>query len=230
LPHPLAMKSAAVALAALLCVACSGTARVTRVYAPADAARVDQTELKARAVLRDGSRIPLPNGARVSPDRVILPRRGEAIPLYASDGIEMQGELATGRSVPGGGHIESTRSTTALIAGAVVLSAVWLPTMVVGFESRRADDRVLAVPLLGPWIDLGGRPACVPPGYAKMLPVDWCLEENASRVALVASGALQLVGGVLVALGLPTRAEITGGDRGVALVMVPGGVAAVGGF
>jgi hypothetical protein len=224
------MKSASVALAASLCVACSGTAQVTRVYAPADAARVDQTQLHPRAIVRAGARIPLPHDARVAPDRVILPRRGEAIPLRSSDGIEMQGELAEGHSIPGGGRIESTRSTTALVAGSIVLSAVWLPTTVVGLESRRAGDRVLAVPLFGPWIDLAGRPECVPPAYAKMLPVDWCLEENASRAALVASGALQLVGGVLVVLGLPTRAEVVGGDRGVAIVPVPGGVAAVGRF
>jgi hypothetical protein len=117
-----------------------------------------------------------------------------------------------------------------LIAGAIVFSLAWLPTAYVGLGSQRPDDRVLVVPLLGPWINLAGRPQCVPPGYAKMLPVDFCIEESASRAALVASGGIELLGGVLFALGLPAPAEFVGGDRGVAVVPTPHGVAAVGAF
>jgi hypothetical protein len=220
-----------VALAlALSCAACSGTTRVTRVYAPADAALVDQEKLRATAIVRAGTRIPLPPGARVASDHVVTPAAAEAIALRENDGIEMQGELGAGESVPGGGRVESTRATTLWLSGAILFSLAWLPTAYVGLGSQRASDRVLVVPLLGPWIDLANRPACVPPDYAKLLPVDWCIEESASRAALVASGGMQLLGGVLFALGLPSHAEVVGSDRGVAIVPTPGGLAAVGSF
>ena len=216
---------------ALSSVACAGTTQITRVYASAEAARVDQSKLRATAIVRDGSRIRVPRGARVTPGRIVTPGDGEVIELRASDGIEMQGELAAGESVPGGGRVESTRSTGVLAAGAVILSLAWLPTAYVGLGSHRDNDRVLVVPLLGPWIDLAGRSECVPPGYANMLPVDWCIEESASRAALVASGGLQLLGGVLFAIGLPSRAEVVGGDRwGVAVVPTQRGIAALGRF
>jgi len=215
---------------ALSSTACSGTTRVTRIYSPAEAALVDQQKLRATAIVRDGTRMPLPAGARVAPNRIVTPGGGEAIALRANDGIEMQGELGSGERVPGGGRVESTRSTTVLLTGAMIFSLAWLPTAYVGLGSQRASDRVLVVPLLGPWIDLASRPACVPPDYAKLLPVDWCIEESASRAALVASGGIQLLGGVLFALGLPSHVEVVGSDRGVAIVPTPRGLAAVGSF
>jgi hypothetical protein len=213
------------------CMACAVTTEVTRVYSPAEAAHVDPAKLRPTAIMREGSRLGLPRGARVAAqDRILTSETGEAIELRASDGVEMKGDLGPGERVPGGGLVESTRSTGVLMAGAAVFGLAWLPTAYVGIGSPRADDRVLIVPLIGPWIDLASRPACVPPDYAKMLPVDWCIEESAIRAALVASGGIQLLGGVLFALGLPTRVEVVGGDRSVAVVPTPHGLAAVGTF
>jgi len=221
--------SFAAALAAA-CAACSGTAEVVRTYTPADAARIDESKFRPTAIIRDGTRVALPEGARAAHDRVVVPGEPETIPLFASDGIEMRGEVAPGEYVPGGGRVVSKRATGALVDGAILLAMGWLPAAYVGLRSHRLEDRVLVAPVVGPWIDWAGRDACVTPAHQPLLSVDPCIEETASRVALVASGVIQGLGAVLMAVGLPSRAEVLGGDRGVAIVPVPGGIAAAGAF
>jgi hypothetical protein len=149
--------------------------------------------------------------------------------LRPTDGIEMHGELAPGESIPGGGRVESSRSGGALVGGLVVFTLSYAPTANVGAVSH-GNDSVLAAPIVGPWLDLVRRPACVPPTSPIALPVNPCMMETATRAALVTSGALQGLGALLTVIGLPASSRIVDGDRGVAVVPTPGGAALYGRF
>jgi hypothetical protein len=154
-------------------------------------------------------------GTAESPDgsdevRGVLVEGTSALALRPGDAIEMHGTFQPDEALPGGGHVESTRSTGMLVAGIVVFTLTYAPTAYVGFGSPRGADRVLAVPAAGPWIDLANRPACVPPQvpHGVSLPVDPCIAETATRAALVASGALQDLGVVLTLIGVPSHSHI----------------------
>jgi hypothetical protein len=193
---------------------------------------------------KSGEEIKFVPGTAVSPPdsdfvRGQLEGAHNAIELSPSDRIEMHGSFAPDVEVPGGGHVESTRSTGLLIAGGVMLAIAYLPSAYVGASSHLSDDRMLLVPVVGPWIDLATRPSCVPPPGSQMLPIDPCAPETASRWALVASGSLQGLGVVLGAFGLPARTRVVDADRGVGrghggvqaqIVPQPNGAAVVGTF
>ncbi|HEY3820854.1 MAG TPA: hypothetical protein VGL81_27005 [Polyangiaceae bacterium] len=219
-------------IAALVCAGtgCAGSVEVTRTFTPTAASRIDADKLQPVAILREGVRTPLPRGARVEADRMVLagPRKLSAA-LRPTDGIVMQGRLAPGEPIPGGGRVESSRSGAALIGGVVVFTLAYVPTAYVGAASH-GSDAILGVPFVGPWLDLVHRPACVPPASPIPLPVDPCMVETATRAALVTSGALQGLGAVLTAIGLPASSRVIEGDRGVALVPSPGGAALYGRF
>jgi hypothetical protein len=149
--------------------------------------------------------------------RGVLVDAANVITLRPTDAIEMHGSFQPDDLLPGGGRVESTRS--------------------------HSEDRVLAIPAAGPWIDLANRPACVPPQLppGMKLPVDPCIGETAVRAALVASGALQDMGMLFALIGLPSHSRVvtTDGGRGVGeqkphprigIVPIPGGAAAVGTF
>jgi glutaminase len=76
----------------------------------------------------------------------------------------------------------------------------------------------------------GARPTCVPPQTPIPLPINPCIEETASRAALITSGALQGLGALLTVVGLPAHSQVIGGDRGVAIVPTATGAAAIGTF
>jgi hypothetical protein len=147
-----------------------------------------------------------------------------SVPLRPTDRIEMTGTFADGDKVPGGGHVESSRSTVALLAGSIILGLAYLPTAYFGAASSRKGDRILLLPVFGPWIDLLGRDKCVPPVGSDALPVDPCIEETANRVALVGSGIAQALGGFLFALGLPSHAIFIEDDPKAARRTAPGPV------
>jgi hypothetical protein len=150
--------------------------------------------------------------------RGVLADGANVLTLRPSDAVEMHGTFQPDDALPGGGRIESTRSTGLLVAGIVVLSISYAPTAYVGLGSQRAADRVLLLPAAGPWIDLANRPACVPPQVPAgiQLPVDPCIGETASRAALVASGVLQDLGLLLTVIGLPSHSRIVpDGNRGL---------------
>ncbi|MDB4997771.1 MAG: hypothetical protein JWM74_5203, partial [Myxococcaceae bacterium] len=149
-------------------------------------------------------------GTAVSPEGTAEVRgklaQGEvSVPLRPTDKIELGGTFSDGDKVPGGGHVESTRSMPALLAGSIILGLAYLPTAYFGAASSRKGDRILLLPVFGPWIDLLGRDKCMPPSGSDALPVDPCIEETANRVALVGSGLAQALGGFLFALGLPSH-------------------------
>jgi len=208
---------------------CAGPVEVTRTFTPTAASRVDGDKLKATAVVRDGARIPVPQGSRVEADRIVA-RDGRTMALHGSDGVVMHGFIAPDEVIPGGGRVESTRSTGALIGGLIVLTLSYAPTAYVGATSTQPEERVLLVPIVGPWMDLARRPACVEPQSPVPLPVDPCMVDKAARAALVTSGALQGLAAVLTLVGLPSQAHIVGGDRGVAIIPTVGGAALGGSF
>ena len=209
---------------------CAGSVEVTRTFTPTAASRVDTDKLQPVAIVREGVRTPVPAGATVEADRMVLagPRK-RSTALRRTDGIEMRGMLASGESIPGGGRVESSRASGALIGGIVVFTLAYAPTAYVGATSH-GNDAILAVPIVGPWLDLVRRPACVPPASSIPLPVDPCMVETATRAALVTSGALQGLGALLTAIGLPSSSRVVEGDRGVAIVPAPGGAALYGRF
>lgn len=206
---------------------CAGPVEVTRTFTPTAASRVDGEKLKPVALIREGARFPVPAGSRVEADQIVR-RDGVTIPLYRGDGVVMHGYVAPDQSVPGGGHIESTRSTGALTGGLILLTLGYAPTAYMGAVS--STDRALLVPVAGPWIDLAGRPACVAPQSPVPLPVDPCLVDKAARAALVTSGAVQGLAAALTLFGLPTQARVVEGDRGVAVVPTAGGATLLGRF
>jgi hypothetical protein len=230
--HP--SRLALVALAALLLseiVGCAGTVEVTRTFTPTAASRIDGEKLRPVAIVRDGERLTVPPGTGVEADRLVGPGGRGSFPLRSSDAVEMRGYLGPGDSIPGGGRVESTRSTGALAAGIVVLTLAYAPTVYVGAASGQPSDRVLFAPVVGPWLDLSRRAACVEPQSSIPLPVDPCIVETATRAALVTSGALQGLGAVMTLIGLPASSRVVqGGDRGVAFVPAPGGGALYGRF
>ncbi|HEY8041150.1 MAG TPA: hypothetical protein VIF15_15190 [Polyangiaceae bacterium] len=213
-----------------LATGCAGSVEVTRTFTPTAASRVQGEKLQPTAILRDDERIPLPPGSRVEADQVVTPR-GHVVELRRTDGVEMHGKIAPGDSIPGGGRVESSRSTGALAAGVVILALSYVPTAYVGAASNRPEDRVLLAPVVGPWIDFAGRSRCVAPASPVPLPVDPCLGETASRAAIVTSGAMQGLGALLTVIGLPASSRIVdGGDRGVAVVPTGNGAMMVGSF
>jgi hypothetical protein len=175
--------------------------------------------------------------------RGVLADAANVITLQPTDAIEMHGTFQPDDPLPGGGRVESTRSTGMLVAGVVVFALAYAPTAYIGLGSSHSEDRVLAIPAAGPWIDLANRPACVPPQLPPgiKLPVDPCIAETAIRAALVASGALQDMGVLFALIGLPSHSRIVTTDAGrgvgeqkphphIGIIPILGGAAAVGTF
>jgi hypothetical protein len=144
--------------------------------------------------------------------------------------------IAQAQSAP---RAEPTRATGALVAGLFLFSASYASSAYVGIRSTRTADRILAVPAAGPWIDLAGRAACVPPQTPIKLPFDPCLPETAMRVALVVAGIFEDGGTLLTILGIPSyshaidpeqrgRGDVSGPK--IAIVPTLSGAAAVGTF
>jgi hypothetical protein len=71
----------------------------------------------------------------------------------------------------------------------------------VGATSNENADRYLFVPLVGPWLDLGQRPACPIAALS-------CNSETAARVGLVLDGLFQDIGALMVVSGLLWRHEV----------------------
>jgi hypothetical protein len=135
------------------------------------------------------------------------------IPLAPTDAIEMRGMVSAGETVPGGGTVEASGSTVALVGGAVLLGMSYIPSAYVAAGSSLSADQALYVPILGPWIDLASRPGCsqqqFPPGVS--VSADTCAPESAYRAGLVTAGALQAAGAILILAGLPYSVQVVGG-------------------
>jgi hypothetical protein len=145
-----------------------------------------------------------------------------AVMLAPDDRIEMRGRYFADERLPDGGHVASSRSEGTLFAGIIIFAIGYAPSAYFGAASHQGYDRVLLVPVAGPWIDLGTRPKCVPPPGSDQLPIDPCIDETAARVGLIAGGVVQGVGALMTALGLPAHAYVSyDQDRGVGRVEKP---------
>lgn len=130
------------------------------------------------------------------------------VALAATDTIELTASYAPGDKVPGKGRVEEVRKLVPLITGSLLFTITYGPVAYVGAASSLKNDRVLLLPVLGPWIDLLSRPKCTPPPSQVALPVDGCTGETAALVGLVTSGLGQALGVVLIGLGLPAEAVL----------------------
>jgi hypothetical protein len=74
---------------------------------------------------------------------------------------------------------------TLLMSGIVLFGAPYIASVGIAATSQRASDGNLAVPVIGPWLDLGGRRGCQGPG---------CGPEAGYEVLLALNGILQTVG------------------------------------
>lgn len=183
---------------------------------PNDVIEVDADDRITGVRMASGEHVAFVPGTAFSPEtanevRGRLAQGDRVVPLAPTDKIEMSGTLGEGDSIRGVGHVETSRFTFALVVGSVVTLLAYAPTLYVGASSTKNTDRVLLLPIFGPWIDLAARGGCTsPPQVAtdQAIPTDPCVAETANKVGLVTSGAAQTVGAILFLVGLPEHAEL----------------------
>lgn len=186
---------------------------------PNDVIQVDGDDRITAVRMADGSTVRFQPGTAFSPEGSPIVRgrlaEGErTVELAPTDKIEMTGTLEDGDEIVGVGHVETSRFTFALVFGGILTGLAYIPTAVVGVESSRKADRILLLPVLGPFIDLAGRGTCQTPAEVASsndIPVDPCIAETGNKVGLVTSGVAQLVGSILFAVGLPAHAYLVDG-------------------
>jgi len=102
---------------------------------------------------------------------------------------------------------EVTVSTSAafVASGTIALSLGYGVATVLAVSSTYDKDRLLFIPIAGPWIDLGLRPPST-------------TDENWARVGLVVDGVAQLAGLVLVVTGFVMKSRM---PRNVAALVTP---------
>jgi hypothetical protein len=146
----------------------------------------------------------VPNTAKSPPgsDEVTgeLPQQRTEIALRPGDRIEMKGTLEEGETI-GGATVVEDRPVGLLVGGALMFTLAYAPAVYVGASSPRSGDRVLLLPVVGPFIDWAGRPSCSPPPGVTS---DVCAPETAVRVGLALSGGFQALGAILFFVGLPS--------------------------
>jgi hypothetical protein len=90
---------------------------------------------------------------------------------------------ATAETTP---HTTWRPNRTLLMTGLVLLGAPYVASVGVAATSSHTGDGNLAIPVLGPWLDMGARGGC-PSGSD-------CSTETGDQVLLAADGILQTVG------------------------------------
>jgi hypothetical protein len=97
-----AIFACALAVAPAGALGCAGNVEVTRTYTPQAAAELHDTKLEPVAIVRGADRIPLPPGARVAGDRVVVPAHdGEYVHKLAPGDVletDEQGRIVAVRS------------------------------------------------------------------------------------------------------------------------------------
>lgn len=91
-----------------------------------------------------------------------------------------------------------------IVTGGVLFLGTYIPSLVVAGESSDDADRRLAVPIVGPWLDIAERGGC--PVASRN-----CDDETTNKVLLVGDGVLQAVGTIAFVTGFltPGRAATT---------------------
>ncbi|MEO8875244.1 MAG: hypothetical protein ABI461_06645 [Polyangiaceae bacterium] len=189
---------------------------------PNDVIQVDIDDRITGVRMADGHVVSFVPGTAFSPEnadevRGRLAGGDTSIDLAPTDRVEVSGMLVPDDSIAGVGHVETSRFTFALVFGGIVTALAYAPTAVVGVSSSRKGDRVLLLPVFGPWIDLLGRDKCItPPQIATdtSVPADPCVAETGNRVGLITSGVAQVLGGILFVAGLPEHAELIEDEPG----------------
>ncbi|HEU4405049.1 MAG TPA: hypothetical protein VFS43_07135 [Polyangiaceae bacterium] len=102
------------------------------------------------------------------------------------------------------GYEQTRPNRPLLITGSSLLVGSYATSAIIGMANDREADERLAIPLVGPWLDLADRDCDIQP----------CDNESWSKAALITSGVLQGVGliGVVSSFFVPEeRFRIWGG-------------------
>jgi hypothetical protein len=88
-------------------------------------------------------------------------------------------------------------------SGLITFGLSYIPALVVAGTSDVSADHHLYVPIVGPWLDLGGRPGCGPGQIS-------CDAETTNKVLLVFDGIFQGIGAITTVAGFlsPERHEV----------------------
>jgi hypothetical protein len=152
-------------------------------------------------------------------DEILVEQTNE-VPLAPSDRIELLARYTPGDTVPGQGKVEERRKLSALVLGGIFLVMGYGPAVYVGATSPLKQDRLLVLPVLGPWIDILARPKC----NSGNTPIDPCTGESLAKAAVITSGIVQAIGTVLFVVGLPAEAVVVKDEaRGVSIEIGPMG-------
>jgi hypothetical protein len=94
-------------------------------------------------------------------------------------------------------HEEPNRAM--LVGGLLVFGVSYVPSLFAAAGANTASENFLGIPLLGPWLDIGNRPAC----SGHLSPA--CSPEWGRTAVLVADGLFQAAGAtaVVLAFALP---------------------------
>jgi hypothetical protein len=95
------------------------------------------------------------------------------------------------------------RDRTGDSSGLITFGLSYIPALVVAGTSDVSADHHLYVPIVGPWLDLGGRPGCGPGQIS-------CDAETTNKVLLVFDGIFQGIGAITTVAGFlsPERHEV----------------------
>jgi hypothetical protein len=97
---------------------------------------------------------------------------------------------------PAGESAGYTGPNRAVITVGVLSLGLWyLPAVIISSKSNIAADRSLAIPLIGPWLDLSARPQCGPGSIS-------CRVETGNKVLLVVDGLFQAWGLAAAVIGV----------------------------
>jgi hypothetical protein len=88
-------------------------------------------------------------------------------------------------------------------SGLVTFGLSYIPALIVAGTSDVSADHHLYVPIVGPWLDLGDRPACGPGQTG-------CDSETTNRVLIVVDGIFQGIGAITTVAGFlsPERHDV----------------------